>query len=131
MATGGRSSKLRSETNGQAADVLLLSPAGAERAFGLHIEVESALVDLQAQLRKGLLKRDGLERRYAAKLAFVMALGESKRNRAAVRGAVDVVRVALPASAREVLASLREGSPLHRDGLLWVRPLRRAQTPRE
>lgn len=119
------------DERGQAADVLLLSPAGAERAFGLHIEVESALVDLQAQLRKGLLKRDGLERRYAAKLAFVMALGESKRNRAAVRGAVDVVRVALPASAREVLASLREGSPLHRDGLLWVRPLRRVQTPRE
>ncbi|MGH2392862.1 MAG: helix-turn-helix transcriptional regulator [Candidatus Limnocylindria bacterium] len=106
------------DQNGQAADVLLLG-----RSFGLHIEVESALVDLQAQLRKGQLKRDVLERRLAVKLAFVMALGESERNRNAVRAAGQVVRAALPASAREVLTALRGGLPLDRDGLLWVRPV--------
>jgi transcriptional regulator with XRE-family HTH domain len=107
------------DRNGQAADVLLLG-----RSFGIHIEVESALVDLQAQLRKGQLKRDGLERRVGMNLAFVMALRESERNRAAVRALASVVGVALPAPSREVLAALRGGLALDRDGLLWIRPLR-------
>ena len=108
------------DQHGQAADMLLLG-----RGFGLHIEVETALVDLQAQLRKGQLKRDGLERRHGTKLAFVIALGESKRNRDTVRAVAPVVKAALPASAREVLNSLRAGTPLAQDGLLWIRPPRR------
>lgn len=107
------------DPNGQAADVLLLG-----RSFGIHIEAESALVDLQAQLRKGQLKRDGLERRVGIKLAFVMALRESERNRAAFRGVASVVRAALPAPSREVLAALRGGLALNRDGLLWIRSAR-------
>lgn len=107
------------DQNGQAADVLLLG-----RSFGIHIEVESALVDLQAQLRKGQLKRDWLARRAGINLAFVMALRESERNRAAVRNVASVVRAALPAPSREVLAALRGGLALNRDGLLWIRPLR-------
>lgn len=94
------------------------------RSFGIHVEVESALVDLQAQLRKGQLKRDGLERRVGMKLAFVMALRESERNRVAVRAVANVVRAAFPAPSREVLAALRGGLALNRDGLLWIRPLR-------
>ncbi len=105
------------DSHGQAADVLL-----THRSFGIHIEVESALVDLQAQLRKGHLKRDGLEHRLGFKIAFVLALGESKRNRRAVTTAAEVVHAALPAPAREVLTSLRTGRPLQRDGLMWVRP---------
>jgi len=104
--------------HGQAADVLLVG-----RSFGIHIEAESVLVDLQAQLRKGQLKRDGLERKAGAQLAFVMALRESERNRCAVRGVGNVVRAALPAPPREVLAALRGGLALTRDGLLWIRPL--------
>lgn len=107
------------DQNGQAADVLLLG-----RSFGIHVEVESALVDLQAQLRKGQLKRDALERRVGMKLAFVMALRESERNRAAVRAIASVLRAALPASSREALAALRGGLALDRDALLWIRPLR-------
>lgn len=113
------------DPNGQAADVLLLG-----RSFGIHIEVESALVDLQAQLRKGQLKRDRLEQRLALKLAFVLALGESKRNRQAVQAAGDVVHAVLPASTREVMTSLRGGLPLHHDGLLWVRPAPETGRPR-
>ena len=104
------------DKNGQAADVLLLGPS-----FGLHIKVESALVDLQAQLRRGQLKRDGLEQRLGFKLAFVMALGDSRRNRAAVRLVSDVIRAGLPAPAREVMSAVRTGQPLSRDGLIWVR----------
>ncbi|MEX0889835.1 MAG: helix-turn-helix transcriptional regulator [Chloroflexota bacterium] len=106
------------DQNGQAADVLLLG-----RSFGIHIEIETALVDLQAQLRKGQLKRDALERRVGINLAFVMALRESERNRAAVRAVASVVRAALPAPSREVLGALRAGLALNRDGLLWIRPL--------
>lgn len=106
--------------SGQAADMLLLGPAS-----GIHIEIESVLVDLQAQLRKGHIKRDGLEQRFELTLAFVLALGESERNRNAVRATANVTRAALPASSREVMTSLRTGQPLERDGLIWVRPIRR------
>jgi hypothetical protein len=100
--------------------MLLLGPAS-----GIHIEIESVLVDLQAQLRKGHIKRDGLEQRFERKVAFVLALGESERNRNAVRATANGTRAALPASSREVMTSLRTGQPLERDGLIWVRPIRR------
>jgi hypothetical protein len=107
--------------SGRAADVLLLGTRS-----GIHIEIESALVDLQAQLRKGQIKRDGLEQRYERKLAFVLALGESERNRNAVRATADLIRAALPAPMREVMNSVRTGQPLERDGLIWIRPRSRA-----
>ena len=104
------------DRSGQAADVLLLG-----RTHGIHIEVESALVDLQAQLRRGRLKRDALELRHGVNLAFVLALGDSERNRAAVRAAANPIRAALPAASREILTSLKTGQRLERDGLMWVR----------
>ncbi len=113
------------DQHGQAADMLLLG-----RGYGLHIEIESSLVDLQAQLRRGQLKREALRQRHGMELAFVLALGDSRRNRRAVEGAAEVVRVALPASPREILGALRGCVPLVRDGLLWVRP-QSAQTPGE
>jgi hypothetical protein len=105
------------DAHGQAADMLMVG-----RGFGLHVEIESSLLDFQAQLRRAQLKRDGLQQRHGIKLALILALGESKRNRAAVRAAEAVVRAALPAGAREVLTAVRHCQPLDRDGLLWVRP---------
>lgn len=104
------------DQTGQAADMLLLA-----RSFGIHVEIESRLVDLQAQLRKGKLKRDALERKLGVRLAFVLGLGESQRNRIAVASVAGVVRAALPAPSREVLTALRNGTQLSQDGLLWVR----------
>jgi transcriptional regulator with XRE-family HTH domain len=105
----------------QAADVVLLRPR-----HGIHVEVETGLVDLQAQLRRGTVKRDALQERLEVELAFVLALGESERNRAAVLAAGLTIRAALPATPREAWAAIRRGHALTRDGLIWVRPTPRA-----
>ncbi len=100
----------------QAADMLfLLSEAG------VHIELESALSDFQAQLRRGHLKRDGLQQRHERSVAFVMGLRDTERNRTAVAAHLMLIKAALPASSRDVLAAIRQGRPVDRDGLLWIR----------
>ncbi|MEX0709923.1 MAG: helix-turn-helix transcriptional regulator [Chloroflexota bacterium] len=109
-----------SEESRQAADVVLSAASG-----GLHLELESRLVDFQAQLRSGQLKRDAMQRRYGTRLAFVLALRDTEANRAAVRAHVAVIAAALPATASEVWHAIRAGEPLRADGLLWLRPVRR------
>jgi len=100
----------------QAADMLFLGFNGAT-----HLELEAGLADFQAQLRRGQLKRDALQRRHGQRVALVMGLSDTQRNRAAAAANAGVIRAALPASSREILASIREGRPLQRDGLLWIR----------
>jgi hypothetical protein len=104
------------DQGGQAADVLLLAPP-----LGIHVEVETLLVDVQAQLRRGMVKREALERKLNMKLAFVLAVGDSQRNRDVVRSAESIIRAALPAPSRSVLAAIRSGLPLSTDGLVFVR----------
>lgn len=104
------------EGTGQAADALF---DGA--LAGLHVELESNLVDFQAQLRRGQLKRDALQHRVGHPVAFVLALRDTERNRAAVAAHAAVIRAALPATSREALQAIRRGVPLARDGLLWLR----------
>jgi transcriptional regulator with XRE-family HTH domain len=105
------------ERSRHAADVVLSGTAG-----GLHLELESRLIDFQAQLRSGELKRDALQQRYRTRLAFVLALRDSAANRAAVRAHGTVIAAALPATAAEVWHAIRSGEPLGADGLLWLRP---------
>jgi transcriptional regulator with XRE-family HTH domain len=103
----------------QAADMLLCDSRG-----GIHIELESNLVDFQAQLRSGQLKRDALQERIGQPISFVLALRDSPHNRAAVGAHLGVIRAALPAQPREVMNAIRSGAYLARDGLLWLRPSR-------
>lgn len=106
---------------GQAADIVVLSSEVAT-----HFELESGLSDLERQLRRGRLKRDALERRYQRKIAFVLVLRDTERNRRAVAVHQLLIKAALPASSREILAALERGTPLGRDGLLWIRASRGA-----
>jgi hypothetical protein len=106
------------EGTGHAADAIF---DGA--LAGLHVEFESNLVDFQAQLRRGQLKRDALQHRLGHPLAFVLGLRDTERNRAAVAAHAAVIRAALPATSREALEAIRHGEPLARDGLLWLRPV--------
>ncbi len=101
----------------QAADMVLIGDSAA-----LHLEQESRLVDFQAQLRGGQLKRDGLQQRLRTHVAFVLALRDTETNRAAVRANKAVIAAALPATAPDVWRAIRSGMPLVTDGLLWIRP---------
>jgi transcriptional regulator with XRE-family HTH domain len=105
------------EQSRQAADVVLSGASG-----GLHLELETRLVDFQAQLRSGELKRNAMQQRYGTRLAFVLALRDSATNRAAVRAHRAVIATALPATASEVWHAIQTGEPLTADGLLWLRP---------
>jgi transcriptional regulator with XRE-family HTH domain len=101
----------------RAADMLLRGTRGA-----IHIELESNLVDFQAQLRNGQLKRDALQHLIGQPISFVLALRDSRHNRAAAGAHLGVIRAALPAQSREVMNAIRSGTHLTRDGLLWLRP---------
>jgi hypothetical protein len=51
-----------------------------------------------------------------------MVVLDTDRNRRAVQAHRSFIESVLPARSREVLVSLRTGTPLTRDGLLWIRP---------
>jgi hypothetical protein len=102
--------------HGRSADLVLY---GAEEI--IHIEVERRALDWQAQVRSGLRKREFLAARSDRPVRFVVAIEDTRRNREALRLHMDLIRAQLPATSREVLASMRRGRPLGRDGLLWIR----------
>lgn len=105
--------------NGRAIDMVV---SGADEI--LAIEIERLLADLQAQYRIADAKRLELAADHQRPVRLVMAVADTRRNRAAVAEHARLVRVMLPATSREILAALRRGEALGRDGVLWVRPSR-------
>jgi hypothetical protein len=98
----------------RAADILLES---AEEV--VHIEIERALVDFQAQLRAAEIKRTsltGFERRPVRLVIAVPATGA----RRAMSEHAAVIERALPVASRSIWHSLRSGRPVGGDGLLFV-----------
>lgn len=85
------------------------------------IEVERALLDFQAQFRAAQLKRAALAERSGRSVRLVMALPDTRRNRAVTETHRSILETALPISSRSIWASLRSGRPVGGDGLLWVR----------
>lgn len=100
----------------RAADVVLTGPIES-----VEIEIERSLLDLQAQLRSAQLKRAALAERMGRVVRLVMAMPDTRRNRAAVEEQRALLAAAMPIGSRLVWASLRSGEPLGADGLLWVR----------
>jgi hypothetical protein len=100
----------------RAADVVLKGPRGVA-----HIEIERILVDVQAQLRSGQLKRQALAERLQRRVDFVLAVADTRANHARIAPFTDLLSRALPATSREVWASIRAGTPLEQDGILFVR----------
>lgn len=107
----------------RAADIVLTGPSES-----VEIEIERGLLDLQAQLRSGQLKRTALAERIGRDVRLVIALPDTRRNRAAVEQHRRLLDTALPVASRSIWVSLRSGEPIGGDGLLWVRI--RARTPR-
>jgi hypothetical protein len=102
--------------NGRAIDLVLFSPVEI-----VAIEIERMAVDFQAQLRRADEKRSALAERHHRPVRLVLAVEDTRKNRAVVGPHLDLIRRALPAGSREVLAAIRAGRALGRDGLLWVR----------
>lgn len=103
----------------RAADLLLTGPAEI-----LHIEIERALVDIQAQLRAARLKRDALaerDPRDRRPVRLVLAVPDTRTTRLRLAPAQDVLSRALPATTRQIWRSIRTGAPLGLDGILFVR----------
>lgn len=88
-------------------------------------EIERQLADLQAQYRAAATKRDELAALHQRPVRLVLAVEDTRHNRAALREHAALVATILPAGTREIVHALRTGRPLARDGLLWVRLHRR------
>lgn len=104
----------------RAADLLLTSAAEI-----VHVEVERALVDLQAQLRSAQLKREAFVARADRPVRLVLALPDTRAIRARLDPFGELISRGLPLSSRSIWAALRSGEPLGGDGILFVRAPRR------
>ena len=102
--------------HGRSADLVLY---GADEV--IHVEVERRILDLQAQIRSATGKREALAASTERPVRLVVALEDVRHNRAAIRGHLDLVASRFPAGTREIRRVLRGGTPLGRDGLLWLR----------
>lgn len=100
----------------RAVDMVLDGPAGM-----VAVEVERALLDLQAQLRAAQLKRTAMAERMGRSIDLVIAVPETRRNRAAVLTHRSLLASALPVPSKKIWACLRSSALVGGDGLLWVR----------
>jgi transcriptional regulator with XRE-family HTH domain len=94
----------------------------------LHVEIERHAVDFQAQLRRAVEKRGYLAGAEARPVRLVIVVEDLPGNRAAVTPHLPLIRRQLPAGSREILAALRHGTPLGRDGILWFRTRRHSRS---
>jgi transcriptional regulator with XRE-family HTH domain len=105
----------------RAADLVLTN----EREI-LHIEIERALVDFQAQLRSAQLKREALAAREERPMRLVVAVPDSKTTKARLAPFAQLIAQIMPAGSREIWRSIRTAEPLNHDGILFVRAPQRA-----
>ena len=104
----------------RAADLVLEGAAEV-----IHIEIERALVDFQAQLRAAQLKRQAIAEREERPVRLVIAVPDTRTSRARLAPFSDVISRALSAASAQVWRTIRGGEPLGADGILFVRaPLR-------
>jgi transcriptional regulator with XRE-family HTH domain len=87
----------------------------------LDTEVERMAGDFQGQYRRNNLKREALAAQHRRPVRLVIAVEDTRRNRAALQPHLPFIRSMLPAGSREILTAIRDGHPLGRDGLLWIR----------
>jgi transcriptional regulator with XRE-family HTH domain len=90
------------------------------------VEIERRIVDFQEQYRRAARKREAIAAMHRRKVRLVLAIEDTRRNRAALDPHLDVARTALPAGSRRLLRQLAKGEVIGSDGLLWIRRDRRA-----
>jgi transcriptional regulator with XRE-family HTH domain len=97
-------------------DLVLLAPSEIVAS-----EIERVAVDWQGQYRRADAKRRALAAHHRRPVRLLMIVEDTRRNRASLEPHLALIRSSLPAGSREILAALRVGQPLGRDGLLWLR----------
>jgi transcriptional regulator with XRE-family HTH domain len=100
----------------RAADLLLVGPTEV-----IHIEIERALVDFQAQLRVAQLKRDALVAREEKPIRLVIAVPDRRATAVRLAPFAQLIRQMMPATSRGIWRAIRSGQPLHSDGIFFVR----------
>lgn len=104
----------------RAADLLLI---GADEI--LHVEIERALVDFQAQLRAAQLKRAALAERNGGPVHLVLAVPDTRTVHTRLAPFDELIARTLPAPTAKTWRAIRSGVPLGGDGILFVRAPRR------
>lgn len=104
---------------GRAADIVFFGPEEI-----LHEEIERRPTDLQESLRSATVKREALQARHQRPVRLILVVEDTARNREIVRAHERLIRRVLPATSTEILRSMRTGTVLGKDGLLWLRPWR-------
>lgn len=102
--------------HGEAIDTVFFGPLEI-----IATEIERLIVDFQDQFRRADRKREALAAQHSRPVSLVLAVEDTRRNRAAVEPHLNFIRRLLPAGSREILGALRAGKPLGRDGLVWLR----------
>lgn len=87
----------------------------------IHIEIERALVDFQAQLRAAQVKRELLAARDQRPIRLVIAIPDTATSRARLAPFAQLIGQTMPVSSRGIASALRSGEPLGGDGILFVR----------
>lgn len=100
----------------RAADLLLIGPAQI-----IHIEIERALVDVQAQLRSAKLKRQALAERRQLPVRLILAVPDTRTARARLAPFAELISRTLPITSALAWRAIRSGGPLQGDGILFVR----------
>ena len=103
----------------RAADMLLSHPDEV-----VQIEIERGLVDFQAQLRSGQVKREVLAAGETRPVRLVLAVPDRHGTREVIRPIARLLEQPLPMNTRRILAALRTGRALGADGLLVIREAR-------
>lgn len=101
---------------GRAADLVMFGPDEI-----LHFEVERRVLDWQAQYRAARVKHSSLTDRHRRPVRLVMAIEDTRANRARLEPHLPLLRSELAGGSRDVWGALESGRALGRDALVWIR----------
>lgn len=87
----------------------------------VHVEIERALVDFQAQLRSAQVKRELLAAQDERPIRLVIAVPATKKSRERLGPFDQLIAQTMPIPSRRIASSLRNGEPVGGDGILFVR----------
>jgi len=100
----------------RAADLVLTGPTEI-----IHIEIERALVDFQAQLRSAQVKREVMASQDQRPMRLVIAIPDTKATRGRLAPFTQLVGQTMPATSRTIWRAIRTGEGIGADGILFVR----------